>query len=552
MDPAKVSPDSDELSAPDPLPDATLALAMLDKLPTPLCLRDRRSRYVWANAAFHTALGRGHEELVGKTDFDLLPRERALLEQTRDERVFQEGHELFFEEPHTSTPPPLGASGWHIPVKRSNQSVEYVLRQWSTALHPALALATPNAEESVRMLKEQQSELLKKERLLVLGQLAGSLAHSIRNPLAAISNAVAFLRRKFAGHPNPDVAQALRIAQEEVWTANRIIADLLAYSRIRPGAPRNVSVQEMVETALSRESVPEGIRIECRVGPERVQVDPAQVWVAIANLIRNACEAMNEQGTLTIASRRDEDSVEVTIADTGVGISQEEIALLFEPLVTSKALGIGLGLTTARALVTNQGGTLECEGERGKGARFKLRLPPALSRAESGEAPESQPDAGFGSALGFDSELQESEPMLIDQLKQKMFQAMKAGNTIEKEILRTAIGEVTRAGEEASDERVTQVLRKLVKSNQETLGAVEDAERREELEREIAVLETYLPRTLDSAQIQALLAPVAEPIRAAAGAGPAMGIAMKFLKAQSVATEARDVQAAVAALRQTG
>ncbi|HVZ35773.1 MAG TPA: ATP-binding protein, partial [Polyangiaceae bacterium] len=82
-------------------------------------------------------------------------------------------------------------------------------------------------------------------------------------------------------------------------------------------------------------------------------------------------------GMLTVASRRDEDWVELTIADTGVGISQEEIALLFEPLITSKALGIGLGLTTARALVANQGGTLECEGEPGKGARFKLRLPQA-------------------------------------------------------------------------------------------------------------------------------------------------------------------------------
>jgi signal transduction histidine kinase len=170
--------------------------------------------------------------------------------------------------------------------------------------------------------------------------------------------------------------QALDIAQEEVWVANRIIADLLAYSRIRPPAQRSVSVQELVESVLVRETVPEGVNIDQRLGAERVYVDPGQVCDAIANVIRNACEAMDGQGTLTIASRRDEDSVEITIADTGVGISQEEIALLFEPLVTSKPLGIGLGLTTARALVANQGGTLECEGERGKGARFKLRLPP--------------------------------------------------------------------------------------------------------------------------------------------------------------------------------
>ena len=139
--------------------------------------------------------------------------------------------------------------------------------------------------------------------------------------------------------------------------------------------------------------------------------------------------------------------------------------------------------------------------------------------------------------------------MLIDQIKQRMFAAMKAGDTLEKEILRTAIGEVTRAGEDPTDERVLGVLRKLVKSNQETLGAVTDPAQRQVLEREISVVETFLPRTLDAGQIQALLAPLADQIRAAAGPGPAMGIAMKFLKAQGALTEARDVQAALGEMR---
>jgi signal transduction histidine kinase len=244
----------------------------------------------------------------------------------------------------------------------------------------------PDAEESVRVLREQQSELLKKERLIVLGQLAGSLAHQIRNPLGAISNAVAVLRRQLSGQTTPAMDQALDIAQEEVWVANRIIADLLAYSKIRPPAQRSIAVQELVDTVLCRETVPEGVSIDERLGNERVYVDPGQVADAIANVIRNACEAMDGQGTLTIASRRDDDSVELSIADTGVGISQEEIALLFEPLITSKPLGIGLGLTTARALVSNQGGTLDCEGEPGKGARFMLRLPIAEGQTHPGDA----------------------------------------------------------------------------------------------------------------------------------------------------------------------
>lgn len=142
--------------------------------------------------------------------------------------------------------------------------------------------------------------------------------------------------------------------------------------------------------------------------------------------------------------------------------------------------------------------------------------------------------------------------MLIDQVKQRMFQAMKSGEVVEKEILRTAIGEVTRTGDEVTDERLVAVLRKRVKSNQETLAAATDAGQRATLEQEIGVLETFLPRTLSVEQLRTLLEPVAAEIRAAAGPGPAMGIAMKFLKTTGAVAEARDVQGALKELRAPG
>lgn len=141
--------------------------------------------------------------------------------------------------------------------------------------------------------------------------------------------------------------------------------------------------------------------------------------------------------------------------------------------------------------------------------------------------------------------------MLIDQVKQRMFQAMKQNQTLEKEVLRTVVGEVTRSGDDPTDERVLGVLKKLVKSNQETFEAATDAEQKKTLEREIEVLQTFLPATPGPEQLCALLAPTAEAIRAAAGPGPAMGIAMKFLKAANVSAESRDVQAAIAELRKT-
>lgn len=139
--------------------------------------------------------------------------------------------------------------------------------------------------------------------------------------------------------------------------------------------------------------------------------------------------------------------------------------------------------------------------------------------------------------------------MLIEQVKQRMFQAIKAGSSVEKEILRTAIGEVTRTGDEATDERVTLVLRKLVKSNQETLAIATDPAQRAALEQEIAVLETFLPKSLSAEELRVLLEPVAAQIRAAPGPGPAMGIAMKFLKSTGSVAESRDVQSALTELR---
>jgi uncharacterized protein YqeY len=142
--------------------------------------------------------------------------------------------------------------------------------------------------------------------------------------------------------------------------------------------------------------------------------------------------------------------------------------------------------------------------------------------------------------------------MLIDQIKERMFRAMKAGATVEKEILRTAIGEVTRTGEAASDERVTQVLRKLVKANQETLRSATDAAQRTTLEQEVKVLEEFLPRALGVPELVELLGPVSAEIRAATGPGPALGAAMKFLKGQALSAEAADVREAVTQLRQGG
>jgi uncharacterized protein YqeY len=146
-------------------------------------------------------------------------------------------------------------------------------------------------------------------------------------------------------------------------------------------------------------------------------------------------------------------------------------------------------------------------------------------------------------------------PMLTDEIKKRMFAAMKAGKTVEKEILRVAIGEITtaeaRVGTAFSDADVQAILKKLCKGNEETLAVTEDAGRRAELEEELTVLRKLLPAALGVDEIVAALGPVTESVRGAKNDGQATGIAMKHLKTTGAAVDGKDVALAVARLRAT-
>ena len=143
--------------------------------------------------------------------------------------------------------------------------------------------------------------------------------------------------------------------------------------------------------------------------------------------------------------------------------------------------------------------------------------------------------------------------MLLDEIKRQMMAAMKAHDTVRKEILRVALGELSMAAERAggtlADEPVQGILRKLVKSNQDTLALTVDPAQQETLRKEIAVLEELLPKPLDADGIVALLEPVRDAIRAAANDGQATGVAMKHLKTTGAAVQGKDVGDAVRRIR---
>ncbi len=143
--------------------------------------------------------------------------------------------------------------------------------------------------------------------------------------------------------------------------------------------------------------------------------------------------------------------------------------------------------------------------------------------------------------------------MLLDEIKARMFRAIKEKREVEKEILRVAVGEITteaaRPGRKGDDAEAMAIVRRLQKSVEETLASVQDDAQRTTLKEELEILASLLPKALGLDEIVAALAPVAEAIRAASGDGPATGIAMKHLKGAGIAADGKLASEAVKRVR---
>ena len=225
-------------------------------------------------------------------------------------------------------------------------------------------------------LAKTRDRLIRTTRLATLGQLAGSVAHELRNPLGAVRNAAYFLRGEVGGG-RPDLSEHLRIIECEINTADGIIRDLLEMSRGSEPLAAEIELDGVVKTAWDRANVPNAVEqrldLECR--PFLVLADPAHLGQALANLFRNARQAIAETGIISVAATHGTRYDEITVRDTGEGVAPEIRDRVFEPLFSTKAKGTGLGLAICRQIIERHGGTLDLVDTEGPGASFRIRLP---------------------------------------------------------------------------------------------------------------------------------------------------------------------------------
>jgi signal transduction histidine kinase len=232
-------------------------------------------------------------------------------------------------------------------------------------------------ENRTRDLEQVQEKLIRSERLAAVGELASGVGHELRNPLNVIRNCAYLLNMALTDKGDEESLNTLKVLDKQIDIANRIVTDLLDFTRIKPPSLTKVNLNNLVKESLSWVTVPESIDVESSLNGKSLQVetDAEQLSRVFTNIISNAIQAMNGKGELKIDTGLEDRYAWARFEDTGCGIPDENLEKIFEPLFTTKPKGIGLGLAITKRLVEQNGGKIEVASQTGKGATFTVKLP---------------------------------------------------------------------------------------------------------------------------------------------------------------------------------
>ena len=241
----------------------------------------------------------------------------------------------------------------------------------------AMLYMIEDMNETSRQLKATQEELIRKERFAILGQFSGNISHELRNPLGVIDSSIYYLQMRL-NEKDEKIRQHLDRISHSVKGATTIIENLLNLTRMNNPILLRYNLTSLLTDCLETCTVPDTVQVITDFSEKEILVkaEKEQMRMAIDNLVKNAVSAMNESGTLTVATRVTENmEAEVSFLDTGTGIEPNHLSQVFLPLFTTKAKGIGLGLSITKMIIENHKGKISVSAEPGKGAKFIIRIP---------------------------------------------------------------------------------------------------------------------------------------------------------------------------------
>jgi hypothetical protein len=277
------------------------------------------------------------------------------------------------------------------PFNRSDLEILFAIAQ-----HVSIAMENANLyrrlEESFAVTTQElritQEKLIRTERLASMSNLVQGVAHEVRNPITTIGGFARRIKKELGD--NRKFEKYVDIILNETARLENIVKRVRDFTEAQSYSPTLTRVGPLVEEVLESATPLAdqlAVRIVKDIAPDlpQVRLDSSQLTVALANIVENALEAMSQGGTITLSALREDRSLVLTIKDTGCGIPKDQLTAIYDPFVTSKSKGVGLGLTIVHQVMSNHHGDIRITSEVQKGTVVTLRLPLDASAPPSPE-----------------------------------------------------------------------------------------------------------------------------------------------------------------------
>ena len=240
-------------------------------------------------------------------------------------------------------------------------------------------------EEKTRELKNAQNELLQRERLTTLGRLTATVSHELRNPLGTVRNAIFALGEELNDRSSPQTKRMMVLGERNIVRCVNIIEDLLNYTRVKPLERTETDIDHWLSNLVAEYDFPNDVEHDLSLScAEKVLVDKEKLRQVIVNLITNAVDAVQDEEAkgkhISISTSFHNDEYEIRIQDTGIGMTEETMKEIFEPLFSTKGFGVGLGMVVVKNIIDQHNGTINTESQKGEGTTVTIRLPTKLPK----------------------------------------------------------------------------------------------------------------------------------------------------------------------------
>jgi PAS domain S-box-containing protein len=357
--------------------------AMTENLGVGLGIISKDYRVLWVNKFIKNNVG----DVEGKQCYSSLNTLDHICPDCGVRKVFEEGVERDFHEYSQ-----IGVHGdmYHVeliatPLKDKDGNItaalEFVVdiaekKRMQRQLTEYSQKLEKLVEKKTAQLKQTQAKLVKSERLATIGELAAMVGHDLRNPLTGITGAVYYLKAKQKQKNDPKIKQMIDVIDECINYSNKIIDDLLDYSRELKLEPTETNPRKLLSQSLSMIKIPKNVKITDTTQDEpKITVDEAKMNRIFVNIIKNSIEAMPNGGTLTITSKAAKRRMKITCTDTGAGMTRETLRKIGSPLFTTKSKGMGFGLAICKRIVEAHGGRMHVKSAVGKGTTITVTVP---------------------------------------------------------------------------------------------------------------------------------------------------------------------------------